>query len=101
MKKIEGTIKSFEKVKALIQRKTNSNENKTNVENNVSHTEGNNNNINEERRDTPNSWRHSLSNYDHYRSRNRSSRYNKKKTTITNIIHDAKNNTWDFKSFVL
>ena len=76
MKKIEGTIKAFEKVKALIQRKTNSNKNKTNVENNVSNTEGNNNNINEERRGTPNSKRHSSSNYNYYRFRNRSNCYN-------------------------
>ena len=62
----------------LPSRKTNSNENKTNEENNVSNMEGNSNNINEERRDTPNPSRHNSYNYNHYRSRNRSDRYNSK-----------------------
>ena len=76
-KKIEGTKKAFEKDKTLIQQKSNSNENKTNEEN-VSNTEGNDNDINEERRDTPNPWRHNSYNYNHYRSQSQSNRYNSK-----------------------
>ena len=46
---IEGTKKAFEKDKALILLKSNSNENKTNEENNVSNTEGNGNDKNKEK----------------------------------------------------
>ena len=55
---IKGTKKAFEKGKAFIQRKTHSNENKANEENNVSNMVGNSNNIKEEKRDTPNPRRH-------------------------------------------
>ena len=77
-KKIEGTKKAFEKDKAFIQRKTNSNENEINEENNVSNMERNSNIINEERRDTPNPSRHNSYNYNHYRSRDQSNHYNSK-----------------------
>ena len=77
-KKIEGTKKAFEKDKAFIQRKTNSNENEINEENNVSTMERNSNIINEERRDTPNPNRHNSYNYNHYRSRDQSNHYNSK-----------------------
>ena len=46
----KGTKKAFEKDKALILRKSNSNENKTNEENNVSNTEGNGNDKNKEKK---------------------------------------------------
>ena len=62
----------------LPSQKTDSNENKTNEENNVSDMEGNSNNINEERRDTPNPSRHNSYNYNHYKARNRSDCYNSK-----------------------
>ena len=52
-KNLEGTKEAFEKGKAFIQRKSNSNETKTNEENNVSNTKANGNDISEERRDTP------------------------------------------------
>ena len=72
-KKIKGTKKNFEKDKALIRRKANSNENKTNEENNISHMKGNGSNINEKR--TPNTRRHNSYNYNHYKSQNQSNRY--------------------------
>ena len=43
---------------------------KRNEESNISNRKGNSNNINEERRDTPNPRRHNLGNYNNYRSRN-------------------------------
>ena len=52
-KKLKGTKKAFEKDKAFIQQNSNSNETKTNEENNVSNTKANGNDISEERRDTP------------------------------------------------
>ena len=74
-KKIKGTKKNFEKDKALIRRKANSNENKTNEENNISNMKGNGSNVNEKRRDTPNTRRHNSYNYNHYKSQNQSNRY--------------------------
>ena len=62
-KKIEGTKNTFEKDKAFIQRKSNSNKTKTNGENNVSNMKGNGNDTNEERRDTPNPRRQNSYNY--------------------------------------
>ena len=78
MKKIAGTKKAFEKDKAFIQRKSNSNENKTNEKNNVSNTQGNGNDVNKERRDTPNPRRYNSNNYNQYRSQSRSNRSNSK-----------------------
>ena len=46
---IEGTKKAFDKDKVFILRKSNSYENKTNEENNVSNTEGNGNDKNKEK----------------------------------------------------
>ena len=47
---IEGTQKAFDKDKVFILRKSNSYENKTNEENNVSNTEGNGNDKNKEKK---------------------------------------------------
>ena len=47
---IEGTKKAFDKDKVFILRKSNSYENKTNEENNVSNTEGNGNDKNKEKK---------------------------------------------------
>ena len=47
---IEGTKKAFDKDKVFILRKSNSDENKTNEENNVSNTEGNGNDKNKEKK---------------------------------------------------
>ena len=62
-KKIEGTKKAFQKDKAFIHQKSNSNKTKTNGEDNVSNMKGNNNDTNEERRDTPNPRRQNSYNY--------------------------------------
>ena len=76
-KNLEGTKEAFEKGKAFIQRKSNSNETKTNEENNVSNTKENGN-INEERRDIPNPRIQNSYNHNQCRCRNRSNRYNSK-----------------------
>ena len=47
---IEGPKKAFDKDKVFILRKSNSYENKTNEENNVSNTEGNGNDKNKEKK---------------------------------------------------
>ena len=77
-KKIEGTKKAFETCKAFIQRKSNSKKTKINGENNVSNTKGNGNDLNKEKKDTPNPRRQNSYNCNQYRSRNRSNRYNSK-----------------------
>ena len=69
-RKKQKEIKKLLRKKTFTQRKTNSDENKRNEESNISNRKGNSNNINEERRDTPNPRRHNLGNYNNYRSRN-------------------------------
>ena len=92
-KKIERTKKAFEKYKAFIQWKPNSNKINTNEENHVSNMERKSSKVNEERGGTSNPRRHNSYNYNHYIDLGIEATVTIQETTITNIIHNAKDNT--------